>query len=190
MKFKSIFVAAIAALFIVSCTETDDQDVNVWDKYADWREENTTWIEQQEALLDEAGNPVYTKVVPEWNRNGYVLMRWFNDRALTENNLVPLYTSTVDVKYYGRLYTDEPFDSSYTSISPADSVSRFQISKTIQGWAIALEQMHVGDSVEVIIPYELAYGASAPSDKILPYSALKFNIKLTNIAGEYIRPLN
>ena len=50
-----------------------------------------------------------------------------------------------------------------------------------------MERMHVGDTVEVLVPYAQGYGSSSQG-KIKPFSALRFNIKLVDIAGEYIRP--
>lgn len=180
-----MLIGALASGFVSSCSDDDDSDV--WEEYKDYREANDAYMEAQAALTDENGEPVYTKVVPAWNKNAYVLMRWFNDTTLTRDNLTPLYTSTVDVKYYGRTYEDEPFDSSYLSLEPADSVVRFQLNSVITGWTIAMERMHVGDTVEVLVPYAQAYGSSTMSS-ILPFSALKFNIKLVNIAGQNIRP--
>lgn len=168
-----------------SCSNDDNKDV--WDEYADYREANDAFMAEQEALTDAQGKPVYTKVIPAWNKNAYVLMRWFNDTTATEGNLRPLYTSTVDVKYYGRTYDDIPFDSSYLSLTPADSVVRFKLNSVITGWAIAMERMHVGDTVEVVVPYNFAYGSSSQSS-LKPFSALRFNIKLVNVAAEYIRP--
>lgn len=180
-----MLIGAISMGLATSCSNDDDGDV--WDDYADYREANEEWIAEQASLTDADGNPVYTKVVPAWNKNAYVLMRWFNDTTATASNLRPLYTSTVDVKYYGRLYDDEPFDSSYLSLAPADSVVRFRLNSLVSGWTIAMERMHVGDTVEVLIPYAFAYGSSSQG-KVTPFSSLKFNIKLVNVAGEYIRP--
>lgn len=179
------FLTALAAVVMVSCG--DDDDSNTWDDYADYREANVAYIDAQAALKDADGKPLYTRVVPAWNKDAYVLMRWFNDTTATASNLRPLYTSTIDVKYYGRNYQDEPFDSSYLSLTPADSVTRFSLTGVISGWAIAMERMHVGDSVEVIVPYSQGYGSSS-TGKIKPYSTLKFNIRLVNVAGEYVRP--
>lgn len=184
--FLFTFIGALAAGFISSCSSGDDSN-DVWDEYKDYREANDAFMVEQEALTDDNGNKVYTKVVPAWNENAYVLMRWFNDTTLTRENLTPIYTSTVDVKFYGRNYENEPFDSSYLSLQPADSVIRCQINSVIPGWAIAMEKMHVGDTVEVIIPYAQAYGSTSRKG-ILPFSALKFNIKLVNVAGQNIRP--
>ncbi len=174
-----------ATLGFASCGSDDDSDA--WDQYADYREANDAFMAEQEALTGADGKAVYTRVVPAWNKNAYVLMRWFNDTTKTQGNLRPLYTSTVDVKYYGRTYDDEPFDSSYLSLTPADSVVRFTVNGDIPGWTIAMERMHVGDTVEVLVPYTQAYGSSSQG-AIKPFSALKFNIKLVDIAGEYIRP--
>jgi FKBP-type peptidyl-prolyl cis-trans isomerase FklB len=109
-------------------------------------------------------------------------MHWFNDRSKTAGNLQPYYTSTVDVKYIGRLYNDEAFDSSYLLTETyGDSIYRTKVTAVISGWTIALQEMHVGDSVEVIIPYQSAYGLSGSGTAVLPFSNLKFNIKLVDI---------
>ena len=50
----------------------------------------------------------------------------------------------------------------------------------IQGWVVALQDMRVGDSCEVVIPYSMAYG-SQDLGTIKPYSMLKFGIKLVDI---------
>jgi FKBP-type peptidyl-prolyl cis-trans isomerase FklB len=176
----------LPAMAMLTACSSDDSDT--WDDYAEWREANISWLEEQAALTDSKGQPIYTKVTPTWNSNAYVLMRWFNDTTANRDNLRPLLTSTVDVKYYGRLYNDQPFDSSYARTVPADSIYRCQISSTIGGWIIAMERMHVGDSVEVLIPYQQAYGSQSSGSYILPYSALRFNIKLVDVAGEYIKP--
>lgn len=180
-----MLIGAAATIGFSSCSSDDDSDI--WDQWTDYREANEAFMTEQEELTDAQGKKVYTKVVPAWNKNAYVLMRWINDTTKTEGNLRPLYTSTVDVKYYGRTYENEPFDSSYLSLTPADSVVRFRANGVIPGWTIALERMHVGDSVEVLVPYSQGYGSSSQG-KIKPFSALKFNIKLVDIPGEYIRP--
>ena len=64
--------------------------------------------------------------------------------------------------------------------SYGDSLYRTDLSKVISGWGIVLQEMHVGDSVEVLIPYQSAYGAIGYGS-VPPYSNLKFNIKLVDI---------
>ena len=57
----------------------------------------------------------------------------------------------------------------------------------IEGWKIALVNMRVGDSVRVVIPYKLGYGASG-SGAIPPYSTLVFDMKLVDIPYYEVRP--
>ena len=169
-----------------SCNLDNDKDTDS-ENYRKWKELNDNYIVDVAKELGDDGKPLYTRVVPAWNQNAYVLMRWFNDTTLTRQNLRPLYTSTVDCKYIGRYYNDVAFDSSYLSVSPADSIFRTSLTSVITGWTIAFEKMHVGDSVEVIVPYEQGYGTST-SGSVPAYSVLKFGIKLVDVAGEYIRP--
>ncbi len=178
-KFPIILSLGVFLACAVSCgTGGDDSDT--WDDYKDWREANEAWLDEQAAITNADGSAYYERVAPDWNPSAYVLMHWFNDRSLTAGNLKPYSTSTVDVKYYGRLYNDEPFDSSYAQTSYGDSIYRTQLSNVITGWMIAVTQMSVGDSVEVLIPYQQGYNASS-SGVIKPYSALKFGIKLVDI---------
>lgn len=186
MKFFSYILCMAAIISLPSCN-LDDNDKQQ-EVYDNWRELNEAFMNDMAGKLGSDGQKLYTKVVPAWNTNAYVLMRWFNDTAETRGNLRPLYTSTIDCKYHGRLYDDVPFDSSYLNVSPADSIFRTKLSNVISGWTIAFERMHVGDSVEVIIPYTQGYG-SQWSGSIPPYSSLIFNIKFTDVVAEYIRPV-
>lgn len=181
---KLYYLVICAAATLTSCSLSGNDDEY---QKTDWQTINEQWFTEQAELTDADGERVYTRVVPAWNKNAMVLMRWFNDTMLTCDNFRPLYSSTVDCKYIGRLYNDEAFDSSYTNVEPADSIFRSQVSDLITGWQIAFEKMHVGDSVEIIIPYAWGYGTTATSS-IPAFSMLKFNVKLVDVAGEYIRP--
>lgn len=183
LPFLLIFAASLA-LAISSC---DLNSTDYWEEYKDWREANNEWIERMEDTLDADGNLFYTKIVPSWNTGGYILIHYFNDTTETMANLKPLSTSTVDIKYYGRMYDDTPFDSSYTYTDPADSVYREYLPNFISGMSIAIQNMHVGDTVQAVVPYGLAYGGSGYS-VIYPYSHLIFNIRLVDIYGYEIRP--
>lgn len=175
------FFYIIAAVFALGVVSSCDEEENSWDQYADWRNANDTWLKEQESVRDANGDLFYTKVVPAWNKDAYVLIHYFNDRKATEGNLTPLYTSTVDVKYYGRLYNDEPFDSSYNRTAAyGDSIFRTLVSEVVSGWAIALEAMKVGDSVRVVIPYQQGYG-SVSKGSVPPYSCMQFDMKLVDI---------
>jgi len=162
---------------VVSCN-SDDEDT--WSKYSDWRETNTAFFISQRDSLDADGNLYFKTLFPVWNPGAEILIHYFNDRELTKDNLSPLLTSTCSVIYYGRLCNGEPFDSSYTATAYGRGIVRFKPQDVVQGFAIALMDMHVGDTCEVVMPYSLAYGGQSKG-AVLPYSALRFNIRLTDI---------
>jgi FKBP-type peptidyl-prolyl cis-trans isomerase FklB len=180
-----LMLTLVLAFVISSCSLNSD---DTWNKYEDWRNANDAWLTAQAAKTNADGSKYFTKVVPTWDSQSYVLLHFFNDTTKTQKMLKPLYTSTVDVKYEGRLYNYEEFDSSYSNTTPADSLFRTSVSDVIGGWAIALMDMHIGDSCEVVIPYSIAYGSSgstSSSTTIDPYSNLHFFIKLVDIPGYY-----
>ncbi|MBQ7211229.1 MAG: FKBP-type peptidyl-prolyl cis-trans isomerase [Muribaculaceae bacterium] len=170
-KLPSLFLLTLLAV-VVACGVGNNS--NTWEEYADWREANDAWLEMKEQ------SGFYRKIVPEWDKSGFVLIHYFNDRTKTINNLSPLSTSTVDVKYHGRLYNDEPFDSSYLQTTYGDSIYRTQVNTKINGWIVALSDMRVGDTCEVIVPYRQGYGGNG-SGSIKPYSHLIFGLKLVDI---------
>ncbi len=177
MKKLPIFI--IAALFVLAAACKSDEETT-WDEYKDWREMNEVWIQEQSLRVNSDGTPYFQRLSPKWDPKQYILIHYFNDRSETLWNLSPLYTSTVDAKYIGRLYNDEAFDSSYNLRTWGDSIYRTRCSDVIPGWLIALEDMRVGDSCEIIVPYQSGYGA-ADNGIIKPFSALHFNMKLVDI---------
>lgn len=178
---KTLSMAALA-LTVVACNDDDSQD-SVWDRYADWREANEAWFAEQEVKTNPDGTPFYTRVSPAWNPGAVVLMHWYNDRAETDGNLVPMLTSQVSTRYIGHLYDDEPFDSSYNATG---GIFTTPVTGVVEGWQIALMNMRVGDSCQIVFPYQQGYGGSQKG-KILPYSALRFNMRLTDIPAYEIR---
>lgn len=166
-----IALALLVATALSSCLKS-----SVEDEYKDWRKANEQWFDQQ------ASNTSYYKtVVAPWDPNGKVLIHWYNDTMLTRDNLKPLYTSITDVKYRGMLYDNTPFDSSYLRTSPADSIFRMGVNTVVEGWSLALMQMHVGDSCRVVLPYSMGYGSYQRGAVIKPFSTLVFDIKLQDI---------
>ena len=168
--FYTVILAVVAITMLDSCLGK-----NVYDEYKDWREKNDEWFQRQ------ASSGQYTQITASWDPSAKVLMRWHNDTMLTKDNLKPLISSTVDVKYRLRLYDDTAVGSSYNLTSPADSIYRAVISQNVEGWMIALTHMHVGDSCTIIIPYQQGYGSSMRSEVLVPYSCLIFDMKLVDI---------
>lgn len=176
---RKLLALAAGAVLLGACSGNDDK--STWEEYADWREANNAWLAQQQKRLNPDGTPYYNTVVPAWNPGSFVLIHYFNDREETAGNLTPLYTSTVDTRYFLHLYNGTPVDSSTLANSGgAPGVYRARVNTLIPGWSVALSQMHCGDTCEVIIPYQLGYGASS-SGVMKPYSNLVFNIRLVDI---------
>ena len=146
----------------------------------EWKQKNDAWMVEKEAETDAYGQKVYTRVNCDWDPSAYVLMKWHNDRALTEKNLSPISTSTINVKYRVQNIDGLGLDSSYRRTVPADSIYQCVLNTNIQGWVIALGAMHVGDSCTVLIPYNQAYGLNSRGS-IKGYSNLVFDVKLVDI---------
>ena len=177
MKKLTYIVLGVAALAAVSCS--DDIKTN-WETYADWRNANNEWLKEEMLRTNPDGTPYYTKIVTDWNPGAYVLIHYYNDRAETEGNLQPLYTSTVDTRYELHLYNGTAVDSSTNNTTPAPGIFRTQLRNTVQGWAMALCDMRCGDTAQVILPYNVGYGAQ-DLGAMPPYSNLRFNIRLVDI---------
>lgn len=84
-------------------------------------------------------------------------------------------TAKVKVNYEGRLIDGTVFDSSYERNMP------FEVDlaepRVIPGWVTALKTMKPGETCEVVIPYDQAYGAQNMG-QIKPYSTLIFKIEM------------
>ena len=69
------------------------------------------------------------------------------------NGPSPNRNSVVTVHYTGRTINGKKFDSSLGGAPVA-----MRLRDLIQGWIIALQQMHVGDKWEIYLPAEMGYG--------------------------------
>ncbi|AYF44027.1 peptidyl-prolyl cis-trans isomerase, FKBP-type [Halobacteriovorax sp. BALOs_7] len=86
----------------------------------------------------------------------------------------PSADSTVEVHYEGKLIDGTIFDS---SIQRGQTI-QFPVGGVIKGWTEALQLMKEGDSWELTIPSELAYGEHGAGAKIPPHSTLIFKVQL------------
>lgn len=178
-KFPFLLLLAFAAASLLSACN-DDEGKTVWSAYRAYREANNDWLLEQQRRTNPDGSPYFSTVVPAWDPSAFVLIHYFNDTTLTRQNLSPLYTSTIDTRYIGRYYNGEAFDSSTLATKYGPGIFRTDLRDVIKGWTIAFERMHVGDTAEIIIPWQQAYGEST-SSAIPPYSNLQFNVRLVDI---------
>lgn len=89
----------------------------------------------------------------------------------------PNIRSVVSVHYKGSLINGREFDNSWKRNCP----EAFRLSDLVDGWKIALQQMHIGDRFMIYIPYEYGYGTRTVG-QIPAYSTLIFEVELLGIA--------
>ncbi|MBD5190524.1 MAG: FKBP-type peptidyl-prolyl cis-trans isomerase [Bacteroidales bacterium] len=78
----------------------------------------------------------------------YKVIKKGNDKLPSPNK-----SSVITVHYTGRTINGKQFDSSRSGVAPA-----MRLRDLIQGWIIALQQMHPGDRWEIYLPAEMGYG--------------------------------
>ncbi|XP_068201867.1 peptidyl-prolyl cis-trans isomerase FKBP10-like [Palaemon carinicauda] len=86
---------------------------------------------------------------------------------------------SVSVHYMGQLTNLKTFDSSLTRDEPF--VFTLGEGQVIRGWDQGIVGMCVGESRRLIIPPDLAYGASGVGDIIPPNAVLIFSVQLLKI---------
>lgn len=91
----------------------------------------------------------------------------------------PEASDSVKVHYEGALIDGTVFDSSFERGEPVT----FKVGQVIEGWQEALQLMHVGDTWEIVIPSELAYGDYGQGP-IGPNQALVFKVELLDILAD------
>jgi len=103
-------------------------------------------------------------------------------KVITEGTgKTPSATDTVTVQYKGTLIDGTEFDSSYKSGHPAT----FAVSGVIKGWTEALQLMKEGSKWQLVIPSDLAYGASGTQGgPIGPNAVLIFDVELVSIKAQ------
>ncbi len=93
-----------------------------------------------------------------------------------EGKVSPTVRSIVSVHYRGTLIDGKEFDNSYKRNYP----EAFRLCDVIDGWQIALQQMHAGDKWIIYIPSEMGYGAKT-SGPIPGFSTLIFEVEVLGI---------
>lgn len=87
----------------------------------------------------------------------------------------PTPKSLVTVHYKGMLINGKVFDATQKG-RPAT----FRLNQLIDGWRTALREMPVGSRWEIVIPFNLGYGARG-AGTIKPFSTLIFDVQLLSI---------
>ena len=93
----------------------------------------------------------------------------------------PLIDSKTICNYEGRLIDGTVFDSSFQRGKPAT----FAPKQVIKGWTEAMQLMKEGDTWELYLPSELAYGDRGVGSDIPPGAVLIFTLEMIEVLGGY-----
>lgn len=123
---------------------------------------NKEWLEakSKEEGVKSLSRGIYYKVLKEGN----------------QSSEQPNIRSIITAHYTGKTINGKKFDSSRGRAPLA-----CRLCDLINGWIIALQQMHIGDKWELYIPAEMGYGRFSPPG-IPGGSTLIFEIELLGIA--------
>lgn len=181
----ALLVLMFAPLCFMACSESDD----TVEEFPDWKNRNEAYFneiyEKAKSINDGSWKIIrnYTleDTIPTSNTD-YIVVE-----VLEEGNGsgCPMFTDSVLVNYRGRIIpsTSYPdgyvFDQSYTGdYNPQTAMpSQLYVGSLIDGFATALQYMHIGDRWRVYIPYQMGYGTTATTS-IPAYSTLIFDISL------------
>ena len=127
----------------------------------DYIKTNKEWLENKskEAGVKQLAKGIYYKVLKEGDKS----------------SAQPTVRSIITAHYTGWTINGKKFDSSRGGVPLA-----CRLCDLIEGWIIAMQQMHIGDKWEIYLPAEMGYGKfSQPG--IPGGSTLIFEIELISI---------
>lgn len=169
MRYLSALLLGLVLLS--SCSDTIDTSLEN-------RERN------EKAFAEYATRRNYSQVrIPGlMGRDGFVYMEWLSRGADTAP--MPKVSDLVRMHYRGYfLTTGTQFDGNFDR--EAQTIDPVRVYSYIPGMSVALQNMRVGDHVQIIIPWYLAYGQMGRGS-IPAYSALRFEVRLNEIVGDAV----
>lgn len=95
------------------------------------------------------------------------------------NGKKPQAGQKVAVHYTGMLLDKSVFDSSYSRRQPLNFT--VGVGQVIEGWDEGILLLHEGDKARLVIPSNLAYGASGAGGVIPPHAPLIFDVELVKV---------
>ena len=179
-------------LLFTACSETNETQ----EEYPDWKNKNQTFWNKLYTETRRHATAGYTswKLLKSYSiedslsvpNTSYIVV---HVKQAGTGSGCPLSTDSVSIRYTGQLLpsTSYPaglvFDTTSPSgTTPATSgVAHLAVNGLVDGFATALQHMHIGDTWEVYMPWTLAYGETG-SKSIPGFSVLKFEITLLSYA--------
>lgn len=182
-----IVMTSLLTVGITACSESD----NEVEEFPNWQKTNADYFDKKyaevKALAD--GGSTDWKVLCSWSLNPATATHSYDHVLVNVLNAgtgsgCPLYTDSVKVHYSGRLLPSTTykegyvFDQSWQGDYNLDVMQprTFAVNAVENGFATALQQMHIGDRWRVYIPYQLGYGSATNAGAA--YSTLVFDMTL------------
>lgn len=192
------FLLIVATL--CSCKESDDTE----DEFPNWQANNDTYFTN---LYNTAKSSISTgsdeyKIFRNWSlvesaateATDHIVVKVLETG---KGSGCPLFTDSCQVHYMGKLIPSTTFkdgfvfDKSYSGdYNPHTAApTKLAVSSVVDGFATALQNMHIGDRWRVYMPYKLGYG-TVESGSIPAFSTLIFEITLVGYyrAGTVVPP--
>ena len=126
--------------------------------------------EYHKLLFANEDYPIYYKVIQE--------------APAANKGIRPIQNSTVKVHVEGKLMSGEYFQRKTDNPTVMEIFNPEGSANTIKGFRIALQNMEVGSTWEVVIPWQLGYGRYSTGYIIPGYSTLIFTIELLEIVNK------
>lgn len=175
-------------LLFTACSETNETQ----EEYPDWKNKNQTYWNKLYTETRRHATAGYTswKLLKSYSiedslsvpNTSYIVV---HVKQAGTGSGCPISSDSVSVRYTGQLLPSTSYPSGlvFDTTSPAGTtdatagVAHMAVSKLTDGFATALQHMHIGDKWDVYVPWTLAYGTK--DYKTIPaYSVLKFEITL------------
>ena len=188
--YQRLLVLAWAVLMVLpmalftSCSESDEEVT----EFDNWQERNDTYFNEVYSRAKGINSGEW-RVFPKRSLNAevatkaedYIVVQVLGSGSGSD---CPLYTDSVSVHYSGRLMPSASYPEGYEFDKSWIGSYQAAVSKPysgrvysfVDGFATALQHMHVGDHWKVYIPYQQGYGSSSGS--IPAYSTLIFDLRL------------
>ena len=179
-------------LLFTACSETNETQ----EEYPDWKNKNQTFWNRLYTETRRHATAGYTswKLLKSYSiedslsvpNTSYIVV---HVKQAGTGSGCPLSSDSVSVRYTGQLLPSTSYPAGYifdTTSPPGTTdatagVAHLAVSGLVDGFATALQHMHIGDKWDVYVPWTLAYGETG-SKSIPGFSVLKFEITLLSYA--------
>ena len=171
---KSINIS-ILSLFLFFMLFTSCNPIDTTGAVNDWKSLNASYFTN---MKDSAGY-VHDTIVANYPGTSYY---YKITTPGVQNSISPVSGDQVVVNYRGKLVNGFVFGQTYTKavIDSTATQQTFYDNQLIPGWTDNLLQMKVGEIRSIVLPQELAYGATGQGS-ISPYSTTVWVVQLIKV---------